>query len=229
MWLRWRLTWLCSGTLRCLTAVSVVLPQNKSIPSPFISIHICYRNHIDQLPASNPIIINYDFIFCIVLLGFSRIIFNWYVIRHLNSWGSRDNAVDKLATAWTVEGLEFEYRFFFSPRCPGRFWGPSSLLTNGYPGLFPRGLSVRGVKLTTCLQLVPRSRILGSIHPLPHTSSWHNAYLVKHSDNFAYNDWSWKIVLTDDDGLSFNDVTCIREVPNSNLRNEYSTGSTSEG
>jgi hypothetical protein len=28
-----------------------------------------------------------------------------------------------------------------------------------------------GVKLATRLQLLPRSRILGSVHPLPHTSS----------------------------------------------------------
>jgi hypothetical protein len=30
------------------------------------------------------------------------------------------------------------------------------------------------VKLTTHLQLVPRSRKCGSIHPLPYTSSWRN-------------------------------------------------------
>jgi hypothetical protein len=34
----------------------------------------------------------------------------------------------------------------------------------------------RGVKLTTHLHLLPRSRIGGSIHPLPHTSSWHSAH-----------------------------------------------------
>jgi hypothetical protein len=38
-----------------------------------------------------------------------------------------------------------------------------------------RGSSGRGVKLTTHLQLVPRSRKCGSIHPLPHTPSWRNA------------------------------------------------------
>jgi hypothetical protein len=32
-----------------------------------------------------------------------------------------------------------------------------------------------GVKLTTHLKLVPRSRKCGSIHPLPYTSSWRNA------------------------------------------------------
>jgi hypothetical protein len=37
------------------------------------------------------------------------------------------------------------------------------------------GKSGRDVKLTTYLQLVPRSRKPGSIHPLPHTSSWCSA------------------------------------------------------
>jgi hypothetical protein len=30
-------------------------------------------------------------------------------------------------------------RTFFSPRRPDRFGGPSSLISNGYQGLFPRG------------------------------------------------------------------------------------------
>jgi hypothetical protein len=34
---------------------------------------------------------------------------------------------------------------------------------------------VLGVKLTTHLQLLPRSRKRGSIQPLPHTSSWRSA------------------------------------------------------
>jgi hypothetical protein len=45
-----------------------------------------------------------------------------------------------------------------------------SLLSNWY-----RGWSCRGVKLTTHLQPVSRSRIRGSIHPLPHTPSWRSA------------------------------------------------------
>jgi hypothetical protein len=43
------------------------------------------------------------------------------------------------------------------------------------------------VKLTTHLQLVPRSRKCGSIHPLPYTSSWRSAQLVKHRDNFFFS------------------------------------------
>jgi hypothetical protein len=62
-------------------------------------------------------------------------------------------------------------RIFSSPRHTERLWGPPNLLFNGYRGFFPRVLRGRGVKLTTHLQLVPRSREYGSIHPLPHTRS----------------------------------------------------------
>jgi hypothetical protein len=48
--------------------------------------------------------------------------------------------------------------FFSSPPRPERLWGPPSLLANGYQGLFPWGYSSRGVKLTTHLHLVPRSK-----------------------------------------------------------------------
>jgi hypothetical protein len=77
-------------------------------------------------------------------------------------------------------------RIFSSPRRPDWLCGPTNLLSNGYWGLFLRGSSGRGVKLTTHLQLVPRSRRCGSIHPLPHTPSWHSAQLVKHRDNFPF-------------------------------------------
>jgi hypothetical protein len=71
-----------------------------------------------------------------------------------------------------------EARIFTFPCRADRLWGPPNLLYNGY-----RVESGRGVKLTTHLQLVPRSRKCGSIHPFPHTPSWRSAYLVKHRDN----------------------------------------------
>jgi hypothetical protein len=45
--------------------------------------------------------------------------------------------------------------------------GPPNLFSNGY-----REWSGRGVKLTTHLQLLPRSRKCGSVHPLSHAPSW---------------------------------------------------------
>jgi hypothetical protein len=45
----------------------------------------------------------------------------------------------------------------------------------GNRGLFPRNYSGRGMRLTTHLQLVSRSRIRGATHLLPHTSSWRSA------------------------------------------------------
>jgi hypothetical protein len=65
-------------------------------------------------------------------------------------------------------------RFFSSCR-PDRLWGPPNLLSNGYRGLFSRGQNGQGVKLTTHLQLVPRSSKYVSIHPLLHTPSWRSA------------------------------------------------------
>jgi hypothetical protein len=43
----------------------------------------------------------------------------------------------------------------------------------------------RGMVLNFHLQLVQRSRKFASIHPLPHTPSRRNAYLVKHTDKFT--------------------------------------------
>jgi hypothetical protein len=62
----------------------------------------------------------------------------------------------------------------------GRFWGPHSFLTNGYRGLFPRGM-----KLTTYLQLVSMSRELISLLPLYSMSSWRSAFYVLFSIMFA--------------------------------------------
>jgi hypothetical protein len=64
-----------------------------------------------------------------------------------------------------------QYGQEFSQHRPDQRWGPRSLLSNAYQALLGGG----GLKLTTHLQLVPRSRKCGSIHPLPHMPSWHSA------------------------------------------------------
>jgi hypothetical protein len=66
-------------------------------------------------------------------------------------------------------------KLLFSPRRPDQFWGPLSLLSSGYRELISPGITRSGVKLITQLQLMPRSRKYGSIHPLCHTLSWRSA------------------------------------------------------
>jgi hypothetical protein len=92
---------------------------------------------------------------CHTSLLFSR--GSWEVI-----W-SRDSSVG-IATGYGLDDrgvgvrVPVGSRIFSSPRRPDRLWGPHSLLSDGYRGLFHRGLSGWGVKLTNHLQLLPRSR-----------------------------------------------------------------------
>jgi hypothetical protein len=51
-------------------------------------------------------------------------------------------------------------KIFFTLQRPDWLWGPLSLLSNGYRWFFPRGKSSRGMKLTTHLHLVPRSKMV---------------------------------------------------------------------
>jgi len=66
-------------------------------------------------------------------------------------------------------------------------WGPPSLLSNGYQGLFPGGKAAGDVKLTAHLYLVPRSTNAWSdtstppIHLHAVVISW-----KKHRDNFTF-------------------------------------------
>jgi hypothetical protein len=104
-----------------------------------------------------------------------------YYSSYLIKIGSQDSVVS-IAISYRLDDwgagvrVPVGSRFFSFPCYPDQLCGPPDLLSNGYRGYFlGGGLSGRSVQLTTHLQLVPRSRKCGSIHPLPHMPSWLNA------------------------------------------------------
>jgi hypothetical protein len=104
----------------------------------------------------------------------------YLLIQHTTCMRSRDSSVG-IATGFGLDGQGV------GGRVPGRgkifllstssrpVLGPTQPLIQRAPGALSSGKSSRGVKLTTHLQQVPRSRIHGSTNPLLHTSSWRSA------------------------------------------------------
>jgi len=91
-------------------------------------------------------------------------------INHFHYYKIRCSSVS-VVTRLRAGRLDFDsrqgLRFFSSPPHSDRLWSPYSLLSRGYRRFFLQGLSGRGVKLTTHLHLVPRSRMCGALSPLP--------------------------------------------------------------
>jgi hypothetical protein len=84
---------------------------------------------------------------------------------------SRDSAVGT-ATDYGLDDRGVGVRVSVGSR---NFSFPSNLLSSMDRGLFPGCKAAGGIKLTTLLQLVPRSRKCRSIHPLLHTPSRRSA------------------------------------------------------
>jgi hypothetical protein len=63
-------------------------------------------------------------------------------------------------------------------------WGPPNLLPNGYRGLLSLGVKWLG-EADHSPPTSAKVQKMWSIHPLPHMSSWHSAWFVKHRDNFT--------------------------------------------
>jgi hypothetical protein len=130
-----------------------------------------YNNPFEEL--------KYCFINCAIYSSSHKDIgfFNW-----INPSKSRVSAVG-IVTGYDLDDREVGVRvpvgsrIFYLPYHPDLIWHSSNLLYNGHRGLFPRGQSGRRVKLTTHLQLVPRSRKRGSMNPLPHSLRLHDVVL----------------------------------------------------
>jgi hypothetical protein len=77
------------------------------------------------------------------------------------------NQDSAIAIGWTAEGLEFKSRY----RRDLSLLHVIKTHSGDHRVSYPMGTGGRGMKKTNHLQLMPRSRIRGSIHPLPHTPS----------------------------------------------------------
>jgi len=89
---------------------------------------------------------------------------------------------------WIIGGLGSGkgWEFFCLPLCPDHLWGPLSLLSSGYQGLFLWGYSNWGMKLTTNLHLVLKSRMCGAMPPLSQYAFMVWCSVKKHRDNFTF-------------------------------------------
>jgi hypothetical protein len=83
---------------------------------------------------------------------------------YVPSWRSRDSSVvQRWATSWMTGGnFSLHHRVQSSSGAH-----PASYLRMGIRGWFPGGKVAGGIKLSTHIHLVPRSRMRGAIPPLP--------------------------------------------------------------
>jgi hypothetical protein len=65
-------------------------------------------------------------------------------------------------------------------------WGPPSLLSNGYRRAYLQGLKRPGCEADHSHLFSTEISNDEVISPLPHMSSWYNAYVIKHREIFVF-------------------------------------------
>jgi hypothetical protein len=86
-----------------------------------------------------------------------------------NSRRRDSSVIQRWAMGWMIGGSSpgRGWEFFSSPPRPDRLWAPPSLLSNGYEGLFSRGIKRQGREANHSHPSSAESRMLGAILPFP--------------------------------------------------------------
>jgi hypothetical protein len=95
---------------------------------------------------------------------------------------SRDSSVG-IETGYMLDGrgsIPGRAIFFSSPYFPD--WTPIEWV----PEALSQGVKRPGREANHTSPFSSELKNIGGIHPLPHTSSWHSAQLIKHRDNFTF-------------------------------------------
>jgi hypothetical protein len=133
---------------------------------------------------------------------------NFFIKLCVYLWFKRNNAIC-IATGYQLDGRGIGYWVRYGQNFS--FFTSSKTHCRTHPAYYRMGATGPlpgrwvGVEATKAwsyrLPLVPRSRICGSIHPLSHTCSWCNIYLVNHRDYISIYLWLYGPLL--DFGFSF--------------------------
>jgi hypothetical protein len=104
----------------------------------------------------------------------------------LNEMSYREKQFSYLQAYCCPGSIPGSARFFYSPQRPDRLWGPTTLLSNGYREIFPRGVKRQERETDHSLPSCAEVKNGGAVSPLPHMSSLYSAWLSTGTDRDGF-------------------------------------------
>jgi hypothetical protein len=136
-WEELKIKTLTDGNFKMTNLLPAIKPVSLRILTIFFSCHTCYISLRLLLGENRPLSIN-------AYYGFNTSSSPVYELINVSQVFPLTHSVVGIATGYGLDGRMVGVRvpvgssIFSSPCLSARFWGPPSLLYNGYRGLFPR-------------------------------------------------------------------------------------------